>query len=116
MSLKPVVIGELNPPLNVTVVRDSAGLALIRDFFSRVDTFGYDCETNVAEDFTQRKVRTLQVGDRNEQYVIDLLGFAGSLEAMLQQGGCKAPGWAVEVVETLRLGLESSKHLKVGVY
>jgi DNA polymerase-1 len=115
MDLKELVPSEMNPPLNVTLVTDSSGLQLVADFFKRVDTFGFDVETNVAPVFHQRKLRTIQIGNRDEQYVIDLLAFAGSPERLLGQGGRAAPDWAEEIVKTLRPALDSNKHLKVGV-
>jgi DNA polymerase-1 len=116
LGIRELSVAELNPPLNVTLVKDSAGLLLVQDFFKRVTLFGFDVETNVTEDFTQRKVRTIQVGNRDEQYVIDLLHFAGSTEALMLQGNYNAPEWSWEVVKILREGLESGKHTKAGVY
>lgn len=117
MQTKDLVIVELSPKLNATLVIDDKGLSLIRDFFRRVDTFCYDVETNVVSDFTQRKLRTVQVGNKDEQYVIDLLAFAGSTTSLLSgQGGYTAGEWAKPIVDTLREGLESKAHLKVGVY
>ena len=72
-------IQTLNPPMRVTRVVDQSGLEKLVDFFSRVkarDGFiGFDIETTPVNDFYFRKVRTIQFGDQNEQYVIDLLEF-----------------------------------------
>ncbi len=116
MDSKPLVIADLNPPLNITLVTDNAGLEKVADFFTRCDLFGFDTETNVVETLSERKLRTIQVGNRQEQYVIDLLAFAGSKEAMMQQGDKTCPEWARTLSDVLAKGLESKAHLKVGVY
>ncbi len=105
---------SLSPALNTTLVTDKAGLQQITDFFSRVTVFGLDTETNVVKSFIDRKLRVIQIGDKNEQYVIDLLAFAGTQERLEQQGGMVAPDWAIDVVETLRPALDGNSHLKVG--
>lgn len=105
---------SLKPALNVTLVADKPGLQQIAAFFGRVSVFGLDIETNVVKNLTDRKIRTIQVGDKNEQYVIDLLAFAGTQERLEQQGGMVAPDWAADVVATLLPALDSNTHLKVG--
>jgi DNA polymerase-1 len=115
MDVRDLNLAELKPPLNVTLVKDRDGLEAVRDFFKRVPEFGFDVETNVVPSFVQRKVRTVQVGTRDEQFVIDLLQFAESTDALMQQGWRSCGEWAQPVCETLREGLESGKHLKVGV-
>jgi DNA polymerase I-like protein with 3'-5' exonuclease and polymerase domains len=115
MPIRDLSVAELNPALNVTLVSDATGLERVANFFSRVSVFGFDTETNVVPRFTTRKLRTIQVGDRNEQYVIDLLPFAGSSQALSDgQGGKTAYPWARPIIDTLRLGLDSKTHLKVG--
>ena len=69
-------IKAMNPPMNITVIRDNDGLEKLKDFFSRVKEVGYDIETNVVSDLYTRYIRTLQFGNLTEQYVIDLLPFA----------------------------------------
>jgi ribonuclease D len=81
--LKTLVISELTPPLNITHVVDGSGLEKLSQFLERLKSrpnplVCLDTETNIAVDFWFRRVRTIQVGDTNEQYVIDLLPFAGS--------------------------------------
>jgi DNA polymerase-1 len=112
---KPLVVAELNPPLNVILVKDSADLRLVDDFIKGCSTFGFDTETNVVDDFTERVVRTVQIGNKEQQFVIDLLHFAGSTEDLRRQGWFTPPSWSIEVVRTLRSGFESGSHLKVGV-
>jgi DNA polymerase I-like protein with 3'-5' exonuclease and polymerase domains len=108
-------VGDLKPAMNVTLIQDSSGLERVRDFFGRVKTFGFDTETNVVDTFVTRKIRTIQVGDRNEQYVIDLLPFAASSAALYDgQGWNQTPKWSESIVDTLRPILESRDYLKVG--
>lgn len=114
-DVKDLIFEDLNPTLNLTRVTDKTGLEQIADFFQRKDVFGFDTETNVVKSLYNRKIRTIQVGDREEQYVIDLLPFAGSPAELLDQGGKIAPGWAKNICDILKVGLDSKKHLKVGV-
>ena len=91
-GLRPLLIDELKPPLNITVVENEAGLAKLKDYFQRkveANDFviGLDTETNMVDDFWFRHVRLIQVGDKNEQFVIDLLSFAGSPEALENSQG-----------------------------
>jgi DNA polymerase I-like protein with 3'-5' exonuclease and polymerase domains len=115
MELSDLQLSALNPPMNITHVVDEAGLAKVADFLSRVDEIGFDLETNIEPTVFERKVRTIQVGNRAEQYVIDLLPFAGSPERLREQGGYKTPEWAQPVVDTVRPALENNRHLKLGV-
>lgn len=113
---RELVLELLKPGLNATLVTDGDGLAKVRDFFDRCDTFGFDIETNITPTFFDRRIRTIAVGNRDTQFVIDLLAFAGSTEALINgQGHRKTSDWARPVVDTLHYGLESGKHLKVGV-
>lgn len=105
----------LKPPMNVSLVTDEAGLDKVSDFFSRVTEFGFDVETNIVRTFFHRRIRTIQVGDRDEQYVIDLLAFAGTQDALVAGQGRYTPGdWARPVLEALRPALDGDKHVKVG--
>jgi len=66
----------LNPPLNVTFVTDATELELVSNFLARSGSvFGWDIETDVKDDYYWRKCRTIQVGNQQEQYVVDLLAF-----------------------------------------
>jgi DNA polymerase-1 len=105
----------LNPPLNITLIRSPDQLPQLSAFLDRSLEFVYDVETNVADAFTDRYLRTIQIGDRNEQYVIDLLEFAGSTERLMEQGNCTAPDWAQPIADVIRPALESGDKVKVGV-
>jgi hypothetical protein len=76
MDLKTIV---LKTPMDVTVVTPDAGLPELKAFLDSAKTIGLDTETNWCGDFFFRKVRTIQVGDKSKQFVIDLLAFAGTL-------------------------------------
>src|SRR5689334_10435360 len=106
---RPIDLSNLKPALNATVVTNRDGLKQVADFFGRVKEFGFDVETNITPTFFHRKTRTIQVGDRNEQYVIDLAKFC-TPEELLQQGHKQTPAWAKELVDTLKIGLESDDH------
>lgn len=67
----------LNPPMNITMVNDLEGLSKLQDFFNRNKVFGWDLETNPMKDYFWRKTRTIQFGNREEQYVVDMLAWAG---------------------------------------
>ena len=114
-DIKNLDVAELKPALNTTLVTNQAGLEKVAQFFERVKTFGFDTETNIVPRFTTRKLRTIQVGNRDEQYVIDLLAFAGSPEDLASgQGKKQTSSWAKPVVDALRAGLDSKAHVKVG--
>ncbi len=108
----------MEPKLAPVLVTDEQGLQLVADFLSRSTLFGLDCEWNVTDDFYERTVRTIQVGDRNEQYVIDLLPFAGSESALVaSQGnyGAAAELLLGPVINTLKPYLENHEVTKVGI-
>jgi DNA polymerase I len=109
-------LDKLNPPLNRVLITADSQLVLIEDFFNRVTEFCLDCEWNICERFVERKLRTIQIGNRDEQYIIDLLAFAGSPEALREQGNKQAPVWAQKLVETLSKALCTNRWTKVGVY
>ena len=121
-TLKPIVLSELQPPLSVTVVVDGAGLAKLKDYLQRKKerkefAVGLDTETDICDDFYFRRVRAIQVGDRDEQYVIDLLAFAGSKERLIAtQGeyGKNAEGVYDDIFAVLDPLLCDNMFLKVG--
>jgi DNA polymerase I-like protein with 3'-5' exonuclease and polymerase domains len=121
-QLRPLVISELNPPMNITLVQDGSGLEKLKKAIARIGaetnpTPGLDTETNVVPDFWFRRVRTLQIGDKNEQFVIDLLPFAGSEDKLINSQGHygKNNGEIYKpILEILDPVLCSNKFLKVG--
>lgn len=89
----------LVPALNPTLVVDGAGLDALARYLTRVDNFAWDYETNVVPGFFHRRARTLQIGDRNEQYIIDLLAFAETPEQLyMSQGFYRGQGGAFRAI------------------
>jgi len=121
-QLRPLVLSELQPPLNITVIRDVAGLAKLQTYFIAKETaedfaVGLDTETNVVDDFWFRRVRLIQIGDRDHQFEIDLLAFAGSKEVLTaSQGeyGKNMGGIYDKIFAVIEPILCSDKFLKVG--
>jgi DNA polymerase I-like protein with 3'-5' exonuclease and polymerase domains len=113
---------ELSPPMNITTIRDSTGLQKLRAYFKRKleagETFvGFDTETNLTPDFWLRRVRTMQFGDKNEQYVVDLLALAGTKDRLVEsQGnyGINNGDTYKELKEIIEPVLCSNSFLKVG--
>src|SRR5271157_588556 len=118
-NLKPLVLSELNPPMNVTLITPE-NLDKLSDFvnikLAEPGAFlGIDTETNVVKDFYFRKCRTIQVGNKIEQYVIDLLAFAGSEERLCEtQGFFKCHEVYKPILDILEPVICSNKVLKVG--
>ena len=121
-QLRPLDLGTLNPALQPVLINSAAGLPLLKDYINRKrerkDFFvGFDTETNMCDDFWFRRCRTIQIGDRDEQFVIDLLGFAGSKEVLINsQGeyGVNCGHIYDELFEVLKPVLCSREFLKVG--
>src|SRR5271166_2019058 len=121
--LKPIVFSELQPPMNITLVTDEQGLKEFDEWVARkqaseeVPVIGLDTETNIAVDFFYRKARTIQIGDKEKQFVFDLLAFAGSEEVLSRtQGdyGKHSEGVYDSILHRLEPILCSNKWLKVG--
>lgn len=121
-QLHPIDLGALQPHLKPTLVVDVAGLLELKLYIARKRAMqdfavGLDTETNICDDFWFRRVRTIQIGDRDEQYVIDLLAFAGSKERLIAtQGefGIHNDGIYDPIFEVLTPVLCSREFLKVG--
>lgn len=122
-QLRPLDLGTLNPALQPVLINSAAELPLLKDYINRKkerkDFFvGLDTETNVCSDFWFRRCRTIQLGDRDEQFIIDLLSFAGSEERLIAtQGeyGANAEGVYDSILAVLGPVLDSKEWLKVGV-
>lgn len=121
-QLRPIDLGALQPPLKITVIHDEVGLLLLKDYIARKRerkdfAVGVDTETNICDDFWFRRVRVIQVGDRDEQFLIDLLSFAGSKDRLIAtQGeyGINCDGVYDKVFEVLKPVLCTKDFLKVG--
>jgi DNA polymerase I-like protein with 3'-5' exonuclease and polymerase domains len=118
-TLPPLVLSALNPPMDITLVTAESGLealsAWVAEKLANNGRMGLDTETNICDDFYFRKVRTIQVGDKHRQFVIDLLSFAGSSEALSNnQGNYKLHPCFKPVFDILTPALCDNKVLKVG--
>lgn len=71
-ELKPLV---LNPPPNITRVTDQESEDKLIEFLERTFDFGFDVETTPVKDFFYRRLRTMQFGTNQEQYVVDLKAY-----------------------------------------
>ena len=111
-DLKPIVFSELNPPMNVTLVTPDSGLPELKAFLDSAKIIGLDTETNICGDFFFRKVRTIQVGDKNQQFVIDLLAFEKDLSET--QGYYKLHDSYKPIFDILTPVLCNNRVLKVG--
>jgi DNA polymerase I-like protein with 3'-5' exonuclease and polymerase domains len=122
-ELRPLILSELKPPMNITLVQDDAGLDKLAHWIALVGMAaipicGLDTETNFVHDFWFRRVRTIQIGDKDAQFVIDLLAFAGGdpLKLVESQGnyGVNNGGLYDKIFEVLDPVLCTAKFLKVG--
>lgn len=109
----------LNPPLNVTLVTDDQGLEKLAEFVGREHEFCLDIETNVVPWFYPRKIRTVQIGNKNEQFVVDLLALVGNDSDCLQQWqgdyGAKIPEISrLQILKDILFACAGNTHLKVG--
>lgn len=86
--LNPVA---LKPSLNPVLVVDGKGLEEVSKFLYNSGTIQFveDYEYNVTEGFYRRRARTLQLGNKDVQYIIDFLAFAdGDTRKLIHgQGG-----------------------------
>jgi hypothetical protein len=130
-QLRPLVFSELKPPMDITLVRDGVGLQKLADYLERKanepsPAVGLDTETTVVDDFWFRRVRTIQVGDRDKQFVIDLLEYIVNTkhcsyeeaekilnESQGQYGATNSDIYA-PIMDLLRPVLCTNKFLKVG--
>lgn len=105
---------SLVPALNPTLVVDGAGLDRAADFLKRKNVIGKDYETNMVQTFFHRRARTLQIGDRDEQYIFDLLAFAETPERLYaDQGNYRVGSSLLPIVNVVRPAFESNSHLKI---
>jgi DNA polymerase I-like protein with 3'-5' exonuclease and polymerase domains len=120
--LKPLILANLDPPMNITLVTRDSGLEALRGFIDRERAkprpeVGLDTETNYTHDFWSRRIRTIQIGNREEQYVIDLLSFAGSKAALIDSQGEWGKNKAEiykPVLDILEPVVGTNKFLKLG--
>lgn len=111
------------------LITDGAGLTRVRSFLdraanavptaaNRIPVIGLDTETNCVNSFFWRRMRTLQVGNTDEQYVIDLLAFAdGNTQKLTDAQGYQGRNSSLldPVKDAVRPALCTNALLKCGV-
>lgn len=110
---KTIDVTTLTPPLNYKVIKTIEDLDLLQDFFDRTSSFCVDFETNVVPTFFYRRIRTMQFGNRDEQYIIDLKEFTGGKLLFDTQGNCKPDECYDALIKVLKPVFESDKWVKV---
>lgn len=98
--------------LNTRVIRRPDELGELKLFLDTTPIFGLDIETTVVDKVFDRHIRTIQIGNREIQFVIDLKHFSNG--DILNQGFCKTPDWALPLKELFDPYFLSNKSLKVG--
>jgi hypothetical protein len=109
---------ELKTPPDITVITDIGQLDELTDWLDEHPEFGWDIETTPLRDFYWRRARTMQFGNIEKQFLIDLLGIVGGDSTILRdsQGHYgKHMDWRLKaLIEKLRPYLCERKHRKVG--
>lgn len=109
---------ELKTPHDITVITDISQLDELVDWLKEHPEFGWDIETTPLRDFYWRRARTMQFGNLEKQFLIDLLGIVGGDSALLRdcQGHYgKHMDWRMKkLIETLRPFLCTRNFKKVG--
>lgn len=109
----------MNPQINPILVKDGAGLERMERALASLVEVGFDTETNIVPKFRDRRCRVIQLGNKNEQYIIDLLEFAQSPEALIEAQGDKGARvadskWLSPIVKAVQPTLCSNRVLKLG--
>lgn len=111
----------LKQPMNITVVNDLAGVKELTDWLLAHPEFGWDLETNPLKSFQPRKCRLAQFGDKDRQFVVDLLALVdGDVDALRDaQGDFGVRLYKYEklnaFIQVIRPFLESGLWRKIGV-
>ena len=108
----------LNPPMNVILIESVDQLPELVAWLKAHNEFGWDIETTCHRDFYHRRCRTMQFGNRDTQFLIDLLAIVGGDTAILRdtQGhyGKHLDPRLRKVIEAIGPFLTSRYFLKVG--
>src|SRR5574343_393062 len=105
-------IYDLNPKLNPIIVTTLNEAIDAVDFLKGHEVLGFDTETNVVPTLWDRKIRTIQIGQKDRQYILDLKYIAkGHIEP---QGFKQTPVWFQEFKEVLQPILSSYDYTKCG--
>lgn len=87
-ELIPLNIEALNPPLKVTRITSVEQLPLLSEFFEKIrveqdGVIGFDLESTPLKDYYYRRLRTIQFGNNQEQFVCDLKYFCSGNSDLL---------------------------------
>jgi DNA polymerase I-like protein with 3'-5' exonuclease and polymerase domains len=110
----------LDPPMNIVHVKDDAGIDQLVDFLNTQTIFGFDTETNIVDWFYHRRARTIQIGNRDKQFVVDLWELADrDVNKLIACQGHYGENLSLcprieRLVIVLRSHLETNRTLKVG--
>lgn len=117
-ELAQLIPGEMVPPLAPYLVQDSEGLSKLKDYLDNHNAFAVDIETNIVDNPFERKIRTIQIGDKGSQFVIDLLSFTTNTSGLQASqgafGGLLGSSALVGVVETLQNAFMDVSKTKIG--
>ena len=114
-KLAPLV---LNPPPNITKVTTVVVVEELVEWLNNHKEFGFDLETTPLRDFYWRRCRTLQFGNADKQFVVDLLAFCDTPDELYNAQGDYGKNLTARlriVLDMLRPFLESPDWLKIGV-
>jgi len=121
-EIKLLKVDEVDPPLNITVVTNTDQLPELVDFLNGCNgEFGWDIETTLVKDFFYRRTRTVQFGNRNKQFVVDLLALCdGDPDLLFNVQGNYGANLHLApklklFIDTIAPFLCSAKFTKVGV-
>ena len=98
--------------LNATLVTSASQFSQVDSFLKASPIFGFDIETTVVDSVFDRHIRTIQLGTREAQYVLDLKYLSNG--DILNQEHCRTPSWAKELKELLDPYFLSRDYIKVG--
>lgn len=94
---------------------DAAGLSQLVTFLSQNTEFGFDVETDPRKDYYLRRCRTIQFGNADQQFLIDLKHFEPDLFGMQGEYGKRLSPGLRQVITAISPFLEDRNKLKVGV-
>lgn len=114
MEPKKLIVSELDPPLNYKLIKNNSQLDILQDFFNRKKEFVFDLETNIADSFVDRRIRTMSFGDREEQIIVDLAGFDSTKNLMTATGNYQASSDFNQVISVVKPALDGNEHIKIG--
>lgn len=109
----------LKTPMDVSLIENLDQLPELITWLDAHPEFGWDVETTPLKDFYHRRCRTMQFGNLDKQFMIDLLAIVGGNSAILRdcQGhyGKHLDPRLKKLIDTLAPYLTQRNFIKVGV-